>query len=69
MSMCPDCRNIVQHQRGVPGHDKLICLEEVRSLASATRGARHEAFVCSVCNTEWDHVHDKKDANVGWTPC
>lgn len=67
MSVCSDCENIVQHQRGAPGHDKLICLEEVRSLASATRSTRHEAFICSVCDTEWDLLHDKKDTNAGWT--
>lgn len=69
MSMCSDCQNIVQHQRGAPGHDKLICLDVVRSLASAQRGAKHEAFVCSVCGAEWDLLHDKKDASAGWTLC
>lgn len=67
MSVCGDCEEIVQNKRGAPGHDKLICLEFVRSLATATRGAKHEAFVCSVCDTEWDYLHDKKDATAGWS--
>lgn len=69
MPACNDCEGIVQNKRGAPGHDQLICLDVVRSLASVTRGARHEAFICSVCNTEWDHLYDKKDENAGWSRC
>lgn len=69
MSVCTDCEAIVQNTRGAPGHDRLICLDVVRSLESVKRGARHEAFVCSVCNAEWDYLHDKKDATAGWTRC
>lgn len=67
MSLCGDCRRIVQHKRGAEGHARLIFLGHVRSLATARRGVTHEAFVCSMCGAEWDYFHDKRDEAVGWS--
>lgn len=69
MSVCSDCDGIVQRKRGAAGHDKLISLGYVRSLGAAKSGAKHEAFVCSVCGTEWDYFHDRRDEAAGWVRC
>ena len=67
MAICSDCEGIVQQTRGAAGHAGLIRLGAVRSLAAVTRKANHEAFVCGVCDTEWDYLHDKRDPKAGWT--
>ena len=54
MSLCAECRGIIQNKRGAQGHAGLISLGYVRSLATARKGVTHEAFVCSVCGAEWD---------------
>lgn len=67
MPLCSDCEEIVQNQRGAPGHERLISLGYVRSLALAHAGGTHEAFVCSTCGAEWDYFDQKKGAIGGWT--
>ncbi|WP_242608397.1 hypothetical protein [Achromobacter xylosoxidans] len=51
---------------GAAGHDQLISLGYVRSLAAVQGGAHHEAFVCSACGAEWNYVHGKRAETAGW---
>lgn len=66
MSDCDDCKGIVQSQAGAQGHDRLINLGDVRSLAVVKERARHEAFVCSACGAEWDYIHATRGERAGW---
>ncbi|MGZ0104877.1 hypothetical protein [Achromobacter xylosoxidans] len=66
MADCEDCRAIVRATSGAAGHDQLISLGYVRSLAAVQGGARHEAFVCSACGAEWNYVHGKRAETAGW---
>lgn len=66
MSDCDDCKGIVQGQAGVKGHDRLISLGDVHSLAVVKGRARHEAFVCAACGAEWDYIHASRGERAGW---
>ncbi|MBB1595863.1 hypothetical protein [Achromobacter sp. UMC46] len=69
MAICSECENIVPDTRGAPGHAGLVSLGPVRSLEAVSRKAAHEAFVCVVCDTGWDHLDDKGDPTAGWKRC
>lgn len=66
MAVCSECESIVERRHGSAGHGNLISLGYLRSLTAAKSRARHEAFVCAACGTEWDYVDDKRDAMAGW---
>lgn len=66
MNDCGDCEGMTQGSVGMDGHERLISLGEVRSLAAFKGRVRHEMYVCSICGAQWDYVGARRGGRGEW---